>query len=227
MLDPVLAERPCLLAVASRMEAEAVLRGLGAGVGEGLTPWRAVRVDSRFEIVLTGVGKSNAAGAVASTLHEGYAGVLSLGLAGAFPGCGVGVRGVVVGSASVLADEGAATPGGFRSQSSLGFPAVEGPGERFEADAAWRAALGVLGSEGVCATVSTCSGTDALSREIAGRTGAACEDMESAAVGLVAHRLGRAFANVRVISNRTGDRERQGWDLPGAFGVLEALAGAL
>jgi nucleoside phosphorylase len=63
--------------------------------------------------------------------------------------------------------------------------------------------------------------------EIGSRTGALVEDMESAAVGLAAHRLGLAFACVRVVSNRTGNRAEQGWDLGRAFAVLEAVAASL
>lgn len=223
----MLAGRPCLLAVAAPLEADAVLRGLGLGARARPEPWTQVGLGDRFEMILTGVGKANAAGAVARVLAPRHAGVLSLGLAGALPGSGLEIGGVVVAEACVFADDGAATPEGFRSQADLGFPAVPGLGERLEPDARWRSVLGPLGRAGICATVSTCSGTDALAREIAGRTGAIAEDMESASVGLVASRLGVPFANLRVISNATGDRGRQGWDLRRAFAVLEALAAAL
>jgi futalosine hydrolase len=70
------------------------------------------------------------------------------------------------------------------------------------------------------ATVSTCSGTDAAATEIAHRTGAAAEAMEGAAVGLVAFRHKVAFAEVRVISNTTGDRSRQVWALEESLAEL-------
>jgi futalosine hydrolase len=81
------------------------------------------------------------------------------------------------------------------------------------------AALGIPHVQAI-ATVSTCSGTNALAREIVTRTGAEVEAMEGAAVGLVASRLGVGFAEVRVISNTTGDRGSQQWDLPGALAAL-------
>jgi futalosine hydrolase len=110
----------------------------------------------------------------------------------------------------------------------LGFPALEGTGERVGTDAAWREALRPLADRvGSVATVSTCSGTDAAAAEIRRRTGSLCEDMESGAAGLVAHRLGVPFACVRAISNRTGNRAEQGWDLALAFSALERVAASL
>jgi nucleoside phosphorylase len=66
-----------------------------------------------------------------------------------------------------------------------------------------------------------------LAHEIRVRTGALAEAMEGAAVGMVAARLGVAFAEVRVISNNTGDRGGQAWDLPGALAGLTRLIGRL
>ena len=199
-------------------------------------PWTTLEIDDRLHLIVTGVGKANAAGAVARALAGRYAGVLSLGLAGglpAEPGEAAGqpapeVGQVVLAEACHLADEGLISPAGFVTQSELGFAACEGLGECFPTDAKWREILLPLACRvGSCATVSTCSGTDAQARKIARRTGACCEDMESAAVGLVAHRLGVPFACLRVISNQTGDRDRQGWEIDRAFSGLTRLAGAL
>lgn len=216
-----------LLAVAAPREAEAVLRGLGSRE-RGVRPWERIAVSARVGLVLTGVGKANAAGAVARALGEDDAGVLSLGLAGALPGSGLSPGSVVVAESAVLADEGVAAEEEFLPLTRLGFPAMEGIGERFETDEAWRGTLSALADRvGRVATVSACSGTDAAAAEIARRTGAVCEDMESAAVGLVAARLGVAFACVRVVSNRTGRRESQGWDLSAGFAGLERVAASL
>ena len=235
LLDPVLDGSPCLLAVAAPGEAEAVLAGLG-GVGGSLPePWTTREIDDRLHLVVTGVGKASAAGGVAKALASQYAGVLSLGLAGGLPaepggaaGLALEVGEAVLADACHFADEGLISPEGFVSQSGLGFPACEGFGERVPTDAKWREALAPLACRvGGCATVSTCSGTDARAIEIARRTEACCEDMESAAVGLVAHRLGLPFACLRVISNQTGDRDRQGWEIDRALLGLARLAGAL
>lgn len=229
LLNSVLGGRICLIAVASPREASAVLTGLGEANAEPPRPWSVRRVGARLAVLVTGVGQANGAGAVARADLPDCAGVLSLGIAGALPGPGSPPVGrVVLCESCVLADSGVQTTEAFTTQSSMGFPAVEGLGERFAAHPAWLAALRPAADEvGSCATVATCSGTDALAGTIAQRTGALCEDMESAAVGLAAARLGLAFASVRVISNRTGDRTRQGWDLPRAFSVLARVASAL
>jgi futalosine hydrolase len=136
---------------------------------------------------------------------------------------------VILAEACRLADDGLALPDRFLTQTDMGFPAVEQLGESFPTDPAWRRALAPLADRiGVVATVSTCSGADAQAAEIAYRTnGALAEDMESAAVGLVAARLGVPFACLRVVSNHTGDREAQRWDLDLAFSVLARLARSL
>jgi nucleoside phosphorylase len=80
---------------------------------------------------------------------------------------------------------------------------------------------------GGVATVSTCSGTDVLAARVCERTGAVAEAMEGAAVALVGARLGVAAGEVRVISNTTGERSRQVWDLPTALRGVERFAARL
>ncbi len=227
LLDPVLTTGPCLLAVAAPREAEAVLVGLGSADSTPPAPWTTRVLNDRLHLVVTGVGKSNAAGAVARALTSQHSGVLSLGLAGALPALpGLEVGQVMLADTCHLADEGLSTPDRFLTQSELGFPACDSLGERFPTDPTWRDALAALALRiGPCATVSTCSGTDARATEIARRTGALCEDMESAAVALTAHRRGMPFSCIRVISNQTGDH--QAWDLELAFSVLARVAGGL
>ena len=79
---------------------------------------------------------------------------------------------------------------------------------------------------GPIATVATCSGTDALAAGIAVRTGAIAEAMEGAAVLHAARLLGAPAIELRSISNRTGDRDRQDWKLSEAFEALRSAAAA-
>ena len=190
-------------------------------------PWEPVGADRGLELVLTGVGKSAAGGAIGQVADRNrYRGVLSLGVAGALPGSPAGLLETVLGARSVLADEGVQTPEGFVSLAQMGL--VAGPEMAIETDRAWLDRLGPLADHvGAIATVSTCSGTDPMARRVEERTGALAEAMEGAAVGLAARRLGLAFAEVRVISNTTGNRPAQRWDLPGALRVLGALAARL
>jgi futalosine hydrolase len=222
--------------VAAPAEARALLRGLGAPA-DADPPWRLLTPTSAFDLVVCGVGKSNAAGAAGRFADpERHSLVLSIGIGGALPGIDpttphpAPLGTVIAATSSVFADEGLESPAGFQTTNSLGFlfaPApFEGPGAVVPA-----AVLGLLrplaDKAGPIATVSTCSGTDDLARRVAARTHALAEAMEGAAVATVAARLGIPFGELRAISNTTGDRDRQAWDLPGALEVLARVIGRL
>lgn len=190
------------------------------------------RVVSGVDLVLTGIGKSNAAGAVARVFDaERHIGVLNLGIGGMLPGAeqaGVALGTVVNATASVFADEGIVTEKGFTDCAGMGFPLGDFHGSAVPTDPRVASRIrSTINISGRVATVSTCSGTDALALQAAERTGAIVEAMEGAAVGLVCHRLRVPFAEVRVVSNTTGDRERQQWDMKGAVSKLELVASAL
>jgi len=233
------AERPALLVVAAPKEAEAVLRGLDAAQAEheGLSRWRAIPARPGFEVLVTGVGKACAAGAVAAVFDPARHGaVINTGVAGALPGPGApGLRDVVLADRSVYADEGIETPGGFFDVASMGFspapPGLEAMGLAVPADAGLLGACRSLADRvGPIATVSTCAGTDRIAGQVVERTGAIAEAMEGAAAGFTALCIATAggvpavpFLEARVISNTTGDRDGQRWDLGGALDRLSAL----
>lgn len=108
----------------------------------------------------------------------------------------------------------------------MGFPPVPGGGVSFDADPLLHDRLGaVVSTSASVATVSTCSGTDQQAIEIAARTGAALEDMETASIALVCARLGIPWCGIRAVSNTTGDRAAQVWDIPGATEALTRVIG--
>ena len=186
-------------------------------------PWHRIELAGWADLVATGVGKSNAAGATARHLDPArHRYVLNVGIAGVLPGSNLRLLETVVGVRSVFADEGILIPEGYSSMSMRGFPPLSPlEGDGVTSDSQLLTTLGIPPVPAI-ATVSTCSGTDALAREIVSRTGAEVEAMEGAAVGLVAKRLGVGFGEVRVISNTTGDRGAQRWDLAGALAALGA-----
>jgi len=233
-----------LILAAAGKECEAVAAPFGRPPPGEL--WRVVELAPGVELVRTGVGPSNAAGAAARCADPSrHAGLLSVGVAGALPlvegGLGVHhapIGSVVVATAAVFGDAGLETPGGFVDQSGFGFPAGEGLaqggawGASMPLDAGWVGAIGDalrggLGGEVVrsapVATVSAGSGTDSRAADVSARTGAVAEAMEGASIALVAHRLGLRAGEVRVVSNTTGDRDRQRWDLGGALDVLRRV----
>jgi futalosine hydrolase len=192
----------------------------GEGVVEALA--------STADLACIGVGKT--ASAMRLTLaitRKQPSWVLAFGLCGAYPAAhGPGGSALSVGDLCVLeqdrlADEGVRDPWGFRDLAAMGL----GDRDPFVADRELTARVastlgGLARVRG--ATVSTCSGTDELSSELGQRTGAHVETMEGAAVGMVCQTLGVRWAQLRCVSNRTGDRSTSGWDLEGSIARLHA-----
>jgi futalosine hydrolase len=234
------ADAPFLFVVAAPAEAAAVARAFGHAAPPPESAWRVRRLDADFRMVQSGIGKSNAAACVARAMERaGYRAVINVGIAGALPGSGLRLCQPVVAVSSVYADEGVETPSGFLTCGAIGFPLgpFEGNGV---AASAWvrakaEAALSPMGMRaGVIATVSTCSGTDAQAARVEQRTGALAEAMEGASVGHIVARFSDAFPQraasfleVRVISNTTGAREAQRWDIKGALAALTEVIRAL
>ena len=222
--------RPVLLAVAAEVELRAIVDGLGVRALAGAERWRANPLCPGVEVVLTGIGKANAAGGVAGALDRGHhGGVISLGIGGSLPG-GAEIGSLVLGERSVFADEGIETETGFQSCLEMGFPIMPGESDVIEACPSWvEAWAGQVDLVAPIATVSTCSGTDERARRVGERTGAAVEAMEGAGVGLAAHTIapGLPFAELRVVSNTTGNRASQRWELERALSELGRVLGRL
>lgn len=182
------------------------------------------------EIVVGGIGRTNAAAAVTeAVLSRGpFAAVCSVGIAGALPDGGLAIGDLIVGRESVYVEEGIETPDGVGDMVALGFPLGPFEGNRVPADAGLLETLREIVEPsptiavGTIATVATCSGTDRRAREVVQRTGALAEAMEGAAVLHAAGRQSVPAIEVRAISNTTGDRPRQRWDPPAAFDALAA-----
>jgi futalosine hydrolase len=175
-------------------------------------------------VAVGGIGRTNAAVTTTETimLHGPFDAVLSAGVAGSLPGSKLALGATVVASACVYAEEGLITPEGFQDVGALGLPLGDFAGNGVPVDARLLDRLRPHFRCGPIATVATCSGTDAAALEVARRTGALAEAMEGAAVVHAARRLDVPAIEVRAISNTTGDRRTQQWDLAGALGALGA-----
>lgn len=186
---------------------------------------RALGREPDVEVVVAGIGRTNAAAATTEHLLAGepFDAVCSLGVAGALPGGGLGIGDLVLGSESIYVEEGIETPEGFGDMTALGFQLGDFAGNRVPAEASLLTRLqGAAGRNaiGPIATVATCSGTDRRAREVAERTGAIAEAMEGAAVLHAARRMRIPAIEIRAISNTTGDRDRQRWDLQAGLTAL-------
>lgn len=219
---PELAPRSTLLLVASPLEARAALDALNHADLAVPEEWDRRVIAPGLEIVVAGVGKANAAAALARFAEPARHGrVIWIGVAGALPDTSLVLGQAVAATACVFADEGLRTPAGFTDCAAMGFPLVPGLGPAIPVDPGVLAELhAVADAAGPIATVSTCSGTDELALEVRQRTGALAEAMEGAAAASVAHRLGIPFGELRAISNTTGRRDRQRWDLAAALARL-------
>jgi futalosine hydrolase len=183
---------------------------------------RAIGSVAPATLVVGGVGRTNAAAATTESIirHGPFDAVISAGVAGALPGGGLGLAEPVIASRCVYAEEGMIGPAGFQDIAGLGLALGDFPANAVPVDERLLQRWQGVFRAGPVATVATCSGTDAAAREIASRTGAVAEAMEGAAVVHAARRQGVAGAELRVISNTTGDRSSQQWDLRAALAAL-------
>ncbi|MFO0783195.1 MAG: futalosine hydrolase [Phycisphaerales bacterium] len=180
------------------------------------------------KVVVGGIGRTNAACAVAEQLaRETFGAVVSTGIAGALPGSNLALGDRVVATECVYAEEGVMTPSGFQDMAAMRFPLGDFPGNRVPVDARLASVFAHLGRAAPIATVATCSGTDALAQAIALRTGAVAEAMEGAAVVHAARRQRVPAIEVRAISNTTGDRAAQVWDIARGLAALQAVGAAV
>ena len=186
-----------------------------------------------LRVVVAGIGRTNAAAATAEALAEAraagapFAAVISTGIAGALPGSNLALGTVIVADACIYAEEGIALPEGQGDMRVLGFPLGDFEGNRVPVDGALLVAFRALGPACEIATVATCSGTDAAALSVRTRTGAMAEAMEGAAVVHAARRVGVPAIEIRSISNTTGDRAMQRWDIAAAFTALQGVGDAL
>ncbi len=194
-------------------------------VGELLT------VSPRLQVLVTGVGAVRAAAATALALqNQPCAALLHVGVGGAYPASGLPVGALVTAASECDPQSGILTPDGYRDLGGLGFPLTTAFPNRIVFDnpwADWVAQQVVPAPRLPFATVQCCSGTNAASEMMASRAAAAVENMEGLAVAWTAGRFGVPYAALRAISNLTGDRDRQQWNLPAAQAVLARAVGAI
>lgn len=173
-------------------------------------------------VIAGGIGRVNAAAATTEAiLRQGpFDAVVSAGVGGALPDSGLAVGDTVVASRCVYVEEGIFTRHGFADLASIGLDLGDFDGNAVPVDAALLEQLAEILPVGPIATVATCSGTDDAAHIVRERTDGIVEAMEGAAVVHAARRLRIPAIEVRTVSNRTGDREDQGWDLAGALTAL-------
>jgi futalosine hydrolase len=178
-------------------------------------------------IATSGIGKANAASITASLIMQWQPElVINTGCAGAYPEAGLKIGDLALAVSEIFGDEGVMTPSGWQGLEHIGIPMLEIKGERYfneiplsfsvaEKAGQLAVALDLPLRRGRFLTVSTCSGTEQRGRELCDRFSAPlCENMEGAAVALVALQHGVDCLEVRGVSNLVEDRDLSRWDIP-------------
>jgi len=190
--------------------------------------WRGLEGEG-FVYLETGIGKVNAALALAAfAARNPMEKALLFGIAGAYPGSGLSL-----GEAVLVGEEVEADLGLKEGLAPLGFPALELGGRRFynrfPLDPGLTRALAQrLGLRVVVGlTRDLVSETPEEAQALAGRWGAALENMEGAAFARACLALGVRGAELRAISNPAGVREKARWRTKEALSALARAVGRL
>lgn len=191
---------------------------------------RGLRGDSRFTVLLAGVGPIAAAATTAAALATtDYDLVVSMGIAGGFAGQAA-VGSIAVATECVAADLGAETPEGFLSLDELGFGFTRIDAERSLVEQVTEALRrsDLPARTGPILTVSTVTGTAATAALLAERIpGAIAEAMEGFGVASAANNRNIPILEIRTISNPVGPRDRSAWRIKEALAALEAASSIL
>lgn len=190
-----------------------------------------VVVGPRIRALVTGVGAIRAAAATALALQsQVFGAVLHVGIGGAYRQSGLHVGDLVTAASECDPQGGIVTPEGYQDLGGLGFPLTEAFPNRIVFNSPWAdwVAHQVAPAPRLpFATVQCCSGTDAASDVMQFRAAATVENMEGLAVAWTARQFGVPYAALRAISNLTGDRARQQWNLPAAQATLAHAVGTI
>ena len=150
--------------------------------------------------------------------------ILNIGIAGAYPGSGLAIGDIVIGSEETYGDVGfeVPEPPGFRPIAEAGFTdVVYVDGLPLSRDPGWnRAGDGFTVGLGRGSTVNTCTGTNATGALRARLLGAAFETMEGAAVAQIGQDAGIPVCEVRAISNIAGERDMRPENIARALDIL-------
>lgn len=177
--------------------------------------------DDSLVIMSCGAGIANAAAAAASgiALYR-PAHVFNVGVCGVYNGGMEEIGRVVTGTRALFADTGLDTGTDFQSMQTLNLPlARPDSGEPVFNDIPLQPAQGSPElKSALFLTVAACSGNTQRASLISSRFSSdsrelLCEDMESAAVGLIACKSGIPCTVIRGISNICGDRDYDNWKL--------------
>lgn len=196
---------------------------------------RAVVAGRETLALVTGVGPVSAAleAGAALAANPDVTGVVNLGLAGVFDASAAPLGGVVCATAEIWPEYGVSGELGLADARALGFPQYDGEaGQVWDSlpldpdEAAGRMGLSLPAgwARGPFVTVGQVGGPDRAAL-LARRHKALAENMEGFSLALAAWSRGKAFLEVRTLSNEVGERDKSRWKAKAALaGLGQALA---
>lgn len=186
--------------------------------------WGRAEIEGlRVCLLSTGSGPVNAAlslGALGAQVNALL--ILNCGVAGAYPGCSLGVGELAVASAEIDADTGVEPVSPDGALSPLSIPLHDHDELTYgcyptdpQLTEIMMVAASVVGraKHGPFVTSATVTATIERAERLQRLHGALCENMEGAALARGALELGMKFVAVRGISNIAGPRDLSSWEL--------------
>jgi futalosine hydrolase len=223
---PAIPAAPVLVVTATRREADAVVRDLGAGRNEHFAGY-APRSAAGVLVAAAGIGMAEAAAATAALVAQlPVSAVFSIGVAGGYD---VPMGAVAVGRSVTRADTGVELVDGS-TQTTMQAIGMGDSTYQLGDDLVDRVVKRLPGAYlAHVLTVATVTGTAERAARVLARApdrGPAVEDMEAWGVHAGTPR-GVPFLVVKTVSNPLGPRDRDNWDLAGALDALSDACFAL
>ena len=179
----------------------------------------------QLNLLHTGVGPTSTAITLTRFLERATPRViLMIGCGGSYPNSGLKIGDLALASEEIFGDLGVMTDQKFLPLDEMDIPTTPPPVQRVQLNSPLqkptaellRISIKKTQNRLVCGpfvTVSTCSGYSQLSLDLESRTGGICENMEGAAAAQVCSLYQVPFLELRGISNPTGTRDPEQWDL--------------
>lgn len=186
-------------------------------------------------LIETGIGTVNTAQALTVALQEiSPEFVLQIGIGGAYLSSGLDKGDLALATEENYGDLGVITSAGWFPADEIGIPVLSTNRDYYNTyslDPTLVArAQHILEQSGECVvpgpfvTVQQCTGRKDIGNELAARFKAICENMEGAAAAHISTLYSVPFLELRAISNRVEDRNKDAWDIPRAVQRVQIAA---
>lgn len=203
---------------------------------------RGIIGNNTIVLIETGMGAVNTAQALTVALQQLKADlVLQIGIGGAYLTTNLQIGDLALATEENYGDLGVITPDGWHPAEEIGIPILSKDRDYYntfpiDSDLVAEAYSVLQKSEidvvsGPFVTVQQCTGRTDVGNELASRFKAICENMEGAAAAQICTLYDVPFLELRAISNRVENRDKDAWDIPlaiersqlGAQKLIEAL----